>query len=243
MIATPGVRDECQVNFAVSVKRILSGHAPAPAPVPAGVVHALRLKLGQSRRVIGNCGLDTQGLYVVIYLTHALAPPPTATRPQSGRPPRRRHAEPARRPRHRSPVCGARLFRCARPGPSQIRNAPAGDGRGPGCRADRRGISLLAPVVLSGPARVPATRIGGAAAGEAGAPGRSQTDRADRRLSGSGACRRRVPAPGRPGPTRRAAIRDPRASAQHRARARAAGKKTTAIRVTPALDADAVPTA
>lgn len=170
--------------------------------------------------------LDTPRYCVVIYFTHYAANPPTRSRSEGRCLTRRWGAQPACRPGHRCRICDTRVFRSPRPRPGQIRDDPPRRSRGPARRDHRRGVPLLAPVVLPGAARVSTAWRGRSVATEARASGRPQAHRRHHGLSPRRTSARAVrPAHGASSPCRRP-IRDPRASAQCRAGARATGKKT-----------------
>src|SRR5215469_15823872 len=151
----------------------------------------------------------------------------THPRSQDPRAPARGLFAPSSRAGHRRVVLDAGVFRCARPGPSEVRDATPGAKRGTKREPVVSQLRLLASFVLSSPGRLPARRSAGPDATEARTEKSPQTHRRSAGLCAPGTAGRSLVTCGGVGFAGQPEIRHHRSSTQYRACLDAQSKKTT----------------
>src|SRR5215469_17026894 len=150
----------------------------------------------------------------------------THPRSQDPRAPARGLFAPSSRAGHRRVVLDAGVFRCARPGPSEVRDATPGAKRGAKREPVSSQLRLLASFVLSSPNRLPARRSAGSDATEARTEESPQTHCRSAGLRAPGTAGRSLATCGGGGFAGQREIRHHRSPTQYRARLDAQSKKT-----------------
>ena len=220
---------ECQGNFAGCVKTILPPSLPDASTThrrerPVIVARAV---LARSMRDQGASGpknvLDSREAWRHKYSYNYGRPCPPG--PQGRRPPPARDAQSAPRGGARPALRPRRVLRRPRSRPGQVRDGAPRARRRPRGEPERQGLRLFAPGLLSRPARPRPRRARRPGAAEARPPPGAQAAPGGAGVPRARARRGSCAAGAGPRPARAGPVRLRRASAQHRARLRAGGKK------------------
>jgi hypothetical protein len=228
----------CQGNPAAAVKGILPGPVRPPALSGSGPARALPASDNDLRPIVrgrhDGDGIMSLTSFIVL---HGGPQEQTHERHERSPAPAGCPLYPCPR-RNRSPLPQARVLRPARPGASQVRDAPPGSRRGPPDHGSRSRVRLFPADVLAGAGGLPTLRLAGL---DPAASGATPCSQALRRSPGlRAATPGQEPGARSPGPVRvgRGSVGGGRPSAQPRTRSGTLAKKGALTLAAPADDSE-----